>query len=180
MQQGMFDALVITGADPEPAARSFATLVEGVVAGMIRRVVLMSTEDNAGLRALADASGSRIALGLPKTGFGEAARDHLETPHAIVLEAGALLPPDWPHLLRQELQRRGAPPPDAGLALRPDALAARLQLHLAMIGRRRASVSHGVLAPKTALVSRSFDGLHVETGPRWAMGRITVERAKAW
>jgi hypothetical protein len=176
----MFDAVVIAGADAEPAARTFATLVEGVVDGMVRRATLASHDDTAGLRALADAAGCRIALGVSKGGFGDALEGNLETPHVIVLTAGALLPPDWPARLRQDLQRRGAPPPDAGLAFRPDGLVARLRVAAALTSRGRLPLGHGALTPVAALTGRGFDGASVPTGGRWAGAQLTVERAVGW
>ncbi len=176
----MFDAVVVSGSDPEPAARTFGTLVEGVVAGLVRRAVLLSAYDNEGLRALADAAGCRLAAALPTAHLGDAVREHVETDHVIALAAGALLPPDWPNRLRQDLQRRGAPPPDAGLAFRPDGLAARLHVAAALTGRRRVPLRYGVLAPKASLAARTFDGTHVPTGARWAMAQLTVERAVGW
>jgi hypothetical protein len=176
----MFDAVVIAGADAEPAARTFATLVEGVVEGMVRRATLISHDDSAGLRTLADAAGCRIALGVPQGGFGDALKEHLETPHVIALAAGALLPPDWPTRLRQDLQRRGAPPVDAGLAFRPDGLVQRLRVMAALTSRGKLPLSHGALTPRAALIGRGFDGVAVSTGERWASAQLTVERAIGW
>jgi hypothetical protein len=180
MQHRMFDAVVITAADPEPAARSFATLVEGVVEGVVRRVTLLSAHDSRELRLLANAAGCRMALGVATGGFGEALKDGLETPHVIALAAGALLPAGWPDMLRHELQRRGAPPPTAGLAFRPDALAARLRVMAALTGRRRLPLRHGALVPSAALTARSFDGFAVETGAKWSLAQTTVIRAGGW
>jgi hypothetical protein len=180
MQHRMFDAVVIAGADAEPAARTFATLVEGVVEGVVRRATLVSHADNAGLRALADAAGCRTILGIARGGFGEALDGRLETAHVIALAAGALLPPDWPTRLRQDLQRRGPPPPDAGLAFRPERLAARLRVTAALTSRSRLPLGHGALAPRAALADRGFDGCSVRTGARWTSGQVTVERAAGW
>jgi hypothetical protein len=176
----MFDAVVIAGADAEPAARTFATLVTGVVEGVVRRATLLSHEDTPELRTLADAAGCRLALGIPKGGFGEALKDHLETAHVITLSAGALLPPDWPNRLRQDLQRRGAPPADAGLAFRPDGLVARLRVTAALTGRARLPLAHGALTPRASLMGRGFDGASVPTGARWAAAHLTIERATGW
>ncbi len=180
MPHGMFDAVVIATADPEPAARSFATLVEGVVDGLVRRVTLLSPHDSGDLRRLGDAAGCRMALGVSPGGFGEALQANAETPHVIALAAGALLPPGWPDMLRREFERRGAPPPHAGLAFRPDALAARLRVMAALAGRRRLPLGWGALAPRASLTSRGFDGVAVETGAQWAMAQVTVARAGGW
>jgi hypothetical protein len=154
----MFDAVVVSTADPELAARTLAGLVEGVVDGMVRRVVLLSSAQSAALRELADAAGCRAALGVPPGGVGAALKAHVETPHVLALRAGALLPPGWPDVLRGELQRRGPPAADAGLAFTPVGLGARLALTAAIASRRPASLAHGALAPQSALVDRAFDG----------------------
>jgi hypothetical protein len=180
MQHDMFDAVVIATADPEPAARSFATLVEGVVQGVVRRATLLSAHDNAELRSLADAAGCRMALGVAPDHVGDALKASLETAHVITLAAGALLPAGWPDRLRHELQRRGAPPPEAGLAFRPDGLVARLHAMAALTSRRKLPLSHGALAPRAALTMRGFDGVAVQTGARWAMAQLTVERGGGW
>jgi hypothetical protein len=171
----MFDAVVIAGAEEERAARTLATLVEGVVDGVLQRVVLLSAADTDGLRRLADAAGCRAALGVAQGGFGEALKPHLATPHALALAAGALLPPGWPEALRQELLRRGAPGLDQAIALRPATLAMHLRLAAAMTGRRRTPLAHGALAPRTSLTARGFDGSAVQGRARMAAG-LTVER----
>lgn len=176
----MFDAVVIAGADPEPAARTFATLVPGVVDGVVRRATLLSAHDSPELRMLADAAGCRTAFGVRQGCFGESLREHLETGHVIALTGGALLPPDWPGRLRQELQRRGAPPVEAGLAFRPERLVARLGVMATLMGRRKLTLDHGALTPKAALTARSFDGIAVATTARWALAQLTVARASGW
>lgn len=176
----MFDAVIISDADPEPAARTFATLVEGVVEGVVRRATLLSSHDVPGLRTLADAAGCRLALGIPSADFGAELKAHLETPHVIALQAGALLPTGWPNRLRQELQRRGAPPADAGLAFRPERLLARFGVLATLVGRGRLPLRHGALVPRGALTNQRFDGLAVPTGNRWVSTQITVERASGW
>jgi hypothetical protein len=180
MQHDMFDAVVIAAAEPEPAARSFATLVEGVVQGVVRRVTLLSAHDSKELRLLADAAGCRMALGVEPGGFGDALKDNLETPHVIALAAGALLPAGWPDIVRHELQRRGLPPPTVGLAFRPDALVARLRVMAALTGGRRVSLGCGALVPRVTLTARSFDGVAVETSAKWALAQMTVARAGGW
>jgi hypothetical protein len=176
----MFDAVVITGADAEPAARTFATLVEGVVDGVVRRATLLSSHDTAELRTLADAAGCRMALGVAAGAFGDTLKDSLETSHVITLGAGALLPAGWPDKLRHELQRRGAPPPDAGLAFRPERLAGRLGVVARLAWRGRLPLTHGALVPRSVLVAHDFDGLAVPTGARWAMAQLTVQRTGGW
>jgi hypothetical protein len=175
----MFDAVVIAGADAEPAARSFATLVEGVVDGMLRRAVLLSPVESDGLRAIADAAGCRLVAGVTPDGFGEALRAHLETPHVLALAAGALLPAGWPERLRLALQRSGAPPAATALAFRPAGLVARIGLRAAIAGRARLPLTHGALAPRAALTARDFDGRTAAAFARIATD-VTVERLHGW
>ncbi len=171
----MFDAVVIAGADPEPAARTLAGLVEGVVDGMARRVVLASLADTDALRRLADAAGCRLALGVPQGGFGAALREHLEAAHALAFTAGALLPAGWPEILTQELRRRGPPGADAGLAFRPAGLGARLALLAAAKGRRL-PLAYGVLAPRAALTGGGFDGAAVRVRHGALAAHLTTAR----
>jgi hypothetical protein len=176
----MFDVVVIAEADAEPAARSLATLVEGVVDGMLRRAVLLSSAENDGLRGLADAAGCRLVAGVPAGGFGAALTPHLETPHVLALAAGALLPPGWPELLRQAQRQSGAPAEDMALAFRPAGLAARLRLRAAIIGRARLPLTHGALVPRASLTARDFNGVTIAPLRARLAVEVRVERASGW
>jgi hypothetical protein len=172
----MFDVVVISPAGPELAARTFAGLVEGVVDGLVRRAVLLSSQESEGLRRLADAAGCRLEAGIAATGFGEALKAHLETAHVLVFTAGALLPPGWPDLLQHEFQRRGALGPAEGLAFRPTGLGARLRLMAALAGRSRVPLAHGALLPKGALTGRGFDGASAKALGPVQVTQMAVER----
>jgi hypothetical protein len=170
----MFDALVVSGEDPLPAARTFGALVEGVVEGAIRRAVLLSPADTDALRKLGDEAGCRMVLGASAPGAALAGA--FETDHVLALEAGAVLPQGWPHLLRQELQRHGAPRRDAGLAFRPAALPARLRLSAAVTLGRPVPLAYGALAPRAAVMARTFDGRSVGAAPGWRVVGLTTAR----
>jgi hypothetical protein len=175
MDRAMFDAVVVSTAGPEAAARTLGTLVEGVVEGVLRRVVLASAADDPALRKLADEAGCRLAVAAVPGELGRQLSEHLETPHVLVAAGGALLPPGWPDALARELQRRGAPDAQAGFAFRPSGIAARLRLQTALMGGRRVAVAHGALVPRGALAARDFDGRSVPTGRGWRMIPLTVE-----
>jgi hypothetical protein len=170
----MFDALVVSGDDPLPAARTFSALVEGVVEGAIRRAVLLSPADTEALRKLGDEAGCRMMLGAGAPGAALAGA--FETDHVLALAAGAVLPQGWPHLLRQEFQRRGAPAREAGLAFRPSALPARLTLAAALHLGRPVALAYGVLAPRAAVMAKTFDGASVRAGAGWRMLGLATER----
>jgi hypothetical protein len=173
----MFDCIVFSGPDPEPAARTLAGLVEGVVDGVLGRMLLVSAAAGGELSMLADASGCRLEQGVSPERLCEVLAGHLTTPHALAFEAGALLPAGWPQLLQQELQRRGEPGTAVALAFRPEALAARLRLIAAIGVRGRLPLAYGALLPKARLTDRGFKGGPVKTyGPihmtQMSVGRI--------
>jgi hypothetical protein len=87
----MFDAVIFSGRDPEAAARTMACLVEGVVEGMLQRVLVVSRETSAELEKLADASGCRLEQGVAADKLPSVLAVHLETPHILAFDAGALL-----------------------------------------------------------------------------------------
>ncbi len=171
----MFDAVILATSGPEAAARTLGTLVEGVVEGVLRRVVLASAADDPVLRRLADEAGCRLAFGAAPGALGRLLGDQLETPHVLVAAGGVLLPPGWPDALARELQRRGAPDAEAGLAFRPSGIAARLRVQAALAARRRVAIDHGVLTPRGSVAGKDFDGGSVATGRGWRMITLTVE-----
>ncbi|MGL4240232.1 MAG: hypothetical protein ACRCTI_03880 [Beijerinckiaceae bacterium] len=172
----MFDVVIVSGPDPDAAARTLATLVEGVVEGLLRRAILASTADGADLRRLADEAGCRAAAGVAESDLGRTIADLSETPHLLVMKAGALVPPGWTDMLYQDLKRRGPPAIDSGVAFRPAALPARLRIAAAMATARPMPLDHGAIVPRAALRHRSFNGERVPTARGWRMARLTVER----
>jgi hypothetical protein len=173
----MFDAVIFSGKDPEAAARTMAFLVEGVVEGMLRRVIVISAEAGRDLEKLADASGCRLEQAVAPEQIPAILAAHIETPHVLAFEAGALLPPGWPVLLMREFQRRGQPDADVSLAFRPEKLSDRLRL-IARIGvRGSVPLAHGALVPKARLTDGAYRGGPVKTmGPihmtQMSVGRI--------
>jgi hypothetical protein len=113
----MIDALVIArppqgpGTSAEAAARTLATLVEGVVEGLLGRVALVGPDADPELRRLAEAAGCALAAD-PAALSGRAAG------WLLALPAGTLLLSGWPARLEDSL-RRGLAPGEA-LAFRPE------------------------------------------------------------
>jgi hypothetical protein len=172
----MFDAIIFSGKDPEAAARTMAFLVEGVVEGMLRRVIVISQEAGRDLEKLADASGCRLEQAIAPERISTILAAHLETPHVLAFEAGALLPPGWPTLLMREFQRRGQPDAEVSLAFRPERLAERLRL-IAGIGiRGRVPLAYGALVPKSRLTDGAYRGGAVKTRGPIHMTQLSVGR----
>ena len=173
----MFDAVIFSGKDPEAAARTMACLVEGVVEGMLQRVLVVSAESSDGLEKLADASGCRLEQDVAAGKLAGVLAAHLQTPHVLAFDAGALLPPGWPHLLQREFQRRGQPDAEVSLAFRPEGLGDRLRL-IARIGvRGRVPLTYGALVPLARITDKAYRGGAVKThGPihmtQMGVGRV--------
>ncbi len=173
----MFDAVMFSGANAEPAARTLSGLVEGVVEGVLSRVLVVSDQNSPALEKLADASGCRLEQDVSADRLASVLATHLETEHVLAFEAGALLPAGWPSLLAVEFQRRGKPGTAVSLAFRPDALADRLRLLFAISTRGRIPLAHGALLPKARLTDGVYRGGPVKTyGPihmtQMSMGRM--------
>jgi hypothetical protein len=173
----MFDAVMFSGADPEPAARTLSGLVEGVVEGIIGRVLVVCEHSSPELERLADASGCRLEQGIVPDQLAGVLAGHLETSHVLAFEAGALLPAGWPSLLALEFQRRGQPGTAVSLAFRPEILVDRLKLMFAISTRGRVPLLHGALLPKARLTDSVYLGGPVKTfGPihmtQMSMGRM--------
>jgi hypothetical protein len=149
----VFDAVIIAATDAEPAARTLATLIEGVVEGVLGRAILLAPRETDDLLRLADAAGCRFVAPVA----GEMLRPHLATAHVLAVRAGALLAPGWPEMLRRELARRGAPGEGRALAFRPAALGATVRLQ-ALAAGRRVPLDHGALAPRALVTAHGFDG----------------------
>jgi hypothetical protein len=172
----MFDAVIFSGRDPEAAARTMACLVEGVVEGMLQRVLVVSTERSDDLETLADASGCRLEQDVSAENLSGVLAAHLQTLHVLAFDAGALLPPGWPHLLQREFQRRGQPDAEVSLAFRPEGLGDRLRL-IARIGvRGRVPLAYGALVPRAHLADRTYRGGAVKTHGPIHLTQMSVAR----
>jgi hypothetical protein len=172
----MFDVVVLVEKDVVAAARTLASLVEGVVEGHLRRLVLVSSETSAELTALADQAGCRLEAGVPRGELGHRLAAHLTTPHSLVIAAGTLLEPGWTHALRSDGLRNGAVQGAQAVFFTPEDMAPRLKLRLGVALRRPAPVLHGVLASTHALLHGGFDGQRLRVGRAARVARVITGR----
>ena len=160
----MFDAIVFAS-QPGPAARTLSCLVEGVVEGLVNRVLLVSAGTSEALAALAEVAGCRIELGIPEAALPEALRRHLETPHMLAFEAGALPPPGWPARLADELRRRGGLDSEVSLLFRPERRIEAWRVIAEVSLRGRMPLRHGALLPRAQLIAGVSGGAVRRQGP---------------
>jgi hypothetical protein len=172
----MFDAVIFSGRDPEAATRTMASLVEGVVEGMLQRVLVVSRECSDDLEKLSDASGCRLAQGIAAEKLAGILAGHLQTPHILTFEAGALLPMGWPQLLQREFQRRGQPDAVVSLAFRPENLGDRLRLIANISVRGRVPLAYGALVPRSLLADTGYGGGAVKSHGPIHMTQMSVAR----
>jgi hypothetical protein len=172
----MFDAVIFSGRDPEAAARTMASLVEGVVEGMLQRVLVVSAESDADLEKLSDASGCRLEQGVAVDRLSAVLAAHLQTPHVLAFDAGALLPPGWPQLLQREFQRRGQPDTEVALAFRPEGLGDRLRLITRIGIRGRVPLTYGALLPRSRITDKAYRGGAVKTHGPIHLTQMSVAR----
>jgi hypothetical protein len=172
----MFDAVIFSGADPEAAARTLSTLVEGVVENMVARVTVVSFEEGPDLAKLADAAGCRVLAGVERSKLREQLSAVLESTHLLALRAGALLPPGWPGLLRAEIAQRGMPGGGVALLFEPMLLKDRVKLIVTQTVKGRFPLDHGALVPRTALLEGGFDGQTIKVFGPVQMSRLKVMR----
>jgi hypothetical protein len=121
----MLDAIVIvdeTGARrAEAAARTLATLVEGVVDGGLSRVLLVSAGPEEDLASLADAAGCLLACNVVPANAAATIAEHLSAEWLLMLRAGCLLPPGWAQVVASADH-------DAGTVFKPTGLRKRLAM----------------------------------------------------
>jgi hypothetical protein len=172
----MFDAVIFSGKDPEAATRTMASLVEGVVEGMLLRVLVVSGERSDDLERLADASGCRLEQGVAAEKLPGILAAHLQTPHVLAFDAGALLPPGWPQLLQREFQRRGQPDAEVALAFRPEGLGDRLRLILRIGAGGRVPLTYGALIPRAQLLDKAYRGGAAKTHGPIHLTQMSVAR----
>jgi len=161
----MFDAVVFATSDPEPAARTLSSLVEGAVDGLLNHMLLISAETSEGLAALADAAGCRLEQGVDDRDLPAILARHLVTPHALAFAAGALPTAGWSTRLRHELNRSGGPDPEMSLVFRPERTADRLKLLAFVSFRGRMPLAYGVLTPRALLINSLKCGSIRSHGP---------------
>ena len=176
----MFDVVVLAEGDAVSAARTLSTLVEGVVQGHLRRLVLASPDEHEDLAALADEAGCRLEAGVPLGALWPRLAAHISTPHVLVIAAGTLLAPGWTNLLRTDGLRQGALHLNQSVFFMPEERLARLKLRAALALRRPVPVRRGAIVPIGSLVRGALDGTHVrlrgQEGHSARMARVVVGR----
>ncbi len=175
----MFDAVIFSGPVAEPATRTLATLVEGVAAGFIGKVTVVSPQRSDELAALADASGCQIIMGEEGAGLREHLSKKLTTAHVLALGAGVLLPAGWPDRMKAEFAARGNP--DSGIALlfEPEGLQDRLKLIFNQMVRGRFPFDYGALVPRRQFIETAYDGRPMRVMGPVQMSRLRVTRMDA-
>jgi hypothetical protein len=173
----MFDAVIFSGPDPEHAARTLAGLIDGVIDGLLRRVLVVSASQNADLDKLADASGCRLEQGVEARRLPAVLASHLETSHVLAFEAGALLEPGWPVHLNRMFQRHGLPASDAAIAFRPENFGPRMVLRWIALPTGHLPLTHGLLLPMSCLVVPDFNRKTARVSGGIRMAPLTVARS---
>jgi hypothetical protein len=172
---GMYDAVVFSNTNPAASARTLATLVEGVVEGMLGRVVVVASAGLDGFEKLTDAAGCLLVVVDRPAEIPVRLKEHLTTSHVLAFQGGALLPPGWPSLLKAEIHKQGHPPPEGTFAFRPSTTKTFLTMAVSLTVRQKMTLAHGGLVPKACLLHPAFlgDTLH-PPGPVH-MAKIVVE-----
>jgi hypothetical protein len=172
----MYDVLIFSSANPEAAARTLSSLVEGVVDGMVGRVTVMSAETSPELLALGDASGCRVEAGVPADKLHARISASVGTEHVLSFKAGALMPAGWPQLMKNEMMVRGKPGTAVALLFEPPKLLERVKLILSQMLKGRFPLDHGALVPREQLLHTGFDGLTVKVYGPVHMSKVVTDR----
>ncbi|MGL4635254.1 MAG: hypothetical protein ACRCWF_04675 [Beijerinckiaceae bacterium] len=154
----MYDAVILADANPTASARTLATLVEGVVEGMLGRVVVLASAENDAFAKLTDAAGCSLVIAETGAQIPGALKDHLSTSHVLAFKAGAILPPGWPALLKAEIHKHGHPYPEGAFAFRPPTRKTFLTMAFSITVRQKMTLVHGGLVPRSWLLDETFAG----------------------
>jgi hypothetical protein len=173
----MFDAVIFSGPDPERAARTLAGLIEGVIDGLLGRALVVSQWQSADLDKLADASGCRLEQGVETEHLPAVLAAQIKTPHVLAFEAGALLEPGWPVHLNRMFQRHGLPAGDGAIAFRPENFGPRMVLRWIALSAGRLPLTHGLLLPRSCLVTPGVTGQTARVSGKIRMAPMTVARS---
>ena len=172
----MYDVLIFSSANPEAAARTLSSLVEGVVDGMVGRVTVMSAETSPELLMLGDASGCRVEAGVPADKLHACVSASVGTEHVLAFKAGALMPSGWPQLMKNEMIIRGKPGTAVALLFEPPTLVERIKLILQQMVKGRFPLDYGALVPREQLLHTGFDGLTVKVFGPVQMSRLKTSK----
>jgi hypothetical protein len=153
----MFDVVIFADNAVAPATRTLLSLVEGVVADVVKRVILVSPQQHPDLVALADAAGCQIITIPTGSTNRDLLKESLSTDHALCLNAGAEMPKGWPEQLKTELNFRGMPGSAVVVMFRPEDKLSWLKLVISQSIKGRFNLNYGALVPQRILLESDLD-----------------------
>jgi hypothetical protein len=171
----MYDAVILADANPAASARTLATLVEGVVEGMLGKVVVLTSTENDDFAKLTDAAGCILVMAETAAQIPVVLKDYLTTSHVLAFKAGAILPPGWPAMLKAEIHRQGHPYPEGAFSFRPPTRKTFLTMAFSLTVRQKMTLVHGGLVPRDWLLDPQFAGETLRPYGPVHMAKITVE-----
>jgi hypothetical protein len=171
----MYDAVIFSSTNPAASARTLATLVEGVVEGMLGRVFVVAGAEQDGFEQLTDAAGCVLVAIDSPADIPARLKEHLTTGHVLAFKAGALLPPGWPAMLKAEISKQGHPYPEGAFAFRPPTTKTFLTMAVSLTVRQKMTLVHGGLVPKAWLLHPMFAGETLRPPGPVHMAKIVVE-----
>ncbi len=174
----MYDAVIFSNADPAASARTLATLVEGVVEGMLGRMIVVADAGNDGFEKLTDAAGCILVVANTPADIPALLKKHLTTGHVLAFKSGALLPSGWPAILKSEIRKHGHPYPEGAFAFRPPTKKTFLTMAVSLTIRQKMTLTHGGLVPRDWLLHPMFVGDTLRPPGPVHMVRIVVENTE--
>lgn len=172
----MFDAIVFSSGDPEGATHTLATLVEGVVDGLMKRLTIIAHEPSQELEKLGEAVGCHILATNDPAVMQANLPAAISTDHILAVKAGALLPSGWPQMLRAEFKQRGMPGTAVATPFEPETRKERLKLMFNQVVKGRFTLDHGALLPRHVFFDGQYDGNSVKLLGPVQMSRLRVGR----
>ncbi len=144
---GMLSVLIETRNDEEGLARTLASLVGGVVEGVVREVIVCDLGSTDQTAKVAEHAGCRHLSGGVAAGAAAAKSDWL-----LVLEPGARLVEGWADVVADHVAHSGKP------ARFSPARGARAPWYRRLFSRRRAVANGLIIARKEAAASQRISG----------------------
>jgi hypothetical protein len=159
----MFDVVIFADSAVAPAARTLSSLVEGVIADVIKRVIVVAPHEHEELQALADAAGCAIVTIPTGTTNRDILRQALSTDHILCLNAGAEMPQDWSKQMKTELAARGMPGTAVVVMFKPKTTSEWFKLVVRQSIKGTFSLNYGALVPQAILMASSLDGKAIKS-----------------
>jgi hypothetical protein len=159
----MFDVVIFADTAAQPATRTLLSLVEGVVADMVKRVILVSPQEHPDLVALADAAGCQLITIPAGATNRDLLQQSLSTDHALCLSAGSEMPQGWPEQLKTELRFRGMPGSAVVVMFRPEDTWSWLKLTIGQSIKGSFNLNYGALVPQRILLDSDLDSKRIKS-----------------